>query len=684
MSEKTSDRRRAVILTALAVEFQAVRAHLADIREERHEQGNVYDHGTFSSAGQCWDVLIGEIGAGNAGAALEAERAIQFFHPEVMLFVGVAGGCKDVKPGDVVAATKIYGYESGKAEGGFFPRPSIGNSTYRMEQRARAEARKPDWVQRLKGSPPQSVPTAYVGPIAAGEKVVASTRSSIAAFLREHYNDTLAIEMEGYGFLQATRANSPIEALVIRGISDLLDGKREADAAQMQEFAARLASAFAFEILAKFDEVRSIQPKLLHFPKEFPQTWNVPHSYKPFFTGRDHLLKYLHDALFTLDERASVGYPRALSGMAGLGKTQTAVAYAFTYRVHYQSVLWLRAEERTALIADLRKMARLLRPQEENLQDEVTLIATVMEWFRNQSDWLLILDNADDIAMISAFIPLAARGHILLTTRAYATGGWAERIELETLSPADGAVFLLRRSGLLRPHEQPGDIGKEKYALAQEIARLVDGFPLALEQAGAYIEETACRLAEYRDLYQTRGDELRRLRSGPVPDYPEAVATTWNVSLAGVRTTHPAAAELLRCLAFLGTEAIPEELLIRGAPDLGPELAGAADSLQLNAAIGVLLKYSLIQRDEGAPLLTVHRLVQDVQQDEMDADMQRLWAERVVRAVNRIFPNTASADWLRYQMLLPHAQVCLHHIKRWNMTFAEAQQLQQKMAVAML
>jgi nucleoside phosphorylase len=651
MSEKTSDKRRAVMLTALAVEFQAARAHLTDIREERHDQGNVYDRGTFSSAGQSWDVLIGEIGASNAGTALEAERAIQFFHPEVILFVGIAGGCKDVKLGDVVAATKVYGYESGKAESRFFPRPSIGNSTYRMEQRARAEARKPDWLQRLKGNPPQSVPIAYVGPIAAGEKVVASTRSSIAAFLRAHYSDTLAIEMEGYGFLQTTRANSPVEALVIRGISDLLDGKSEADAAQMQEIAAQHASAFAFEILAKFDEVRSIQPKLLRFsfPDAFPDTWNVPHSYKPFFTGRDHVLKYVHEALFTLDERASLGYPRALNGMAGLGKTQTAVAYAFTYRAHYQSVLWLRAEGRASLIADLRKMARLLRLPEENLPDEASLIGTVMEWFRNHSDWLLIFDNADDIAMISAFIPLAARGHILLTTRAQAMGGQAERIDLEKLSPEHGALLLLRRSNMLRPQGQPGDIGKEKYALAQDIAKLIDGFPLALEQAGAYIEETACGLAGYLKLYQTRSDELRRLRSGPVPDYPEAVATTWDVSIDALQTTNPVAAELLQCLAFLGAEAIPEELLIRGAPDLGPTLQSvAADSLRLNTVISVLLQYSLVHRDADASYLTLHRLVQDVQRGAMEAGMQQLWAERVVRAVNRVFPNADSADWSRY------------------------------------
>lgn len=242
----------AVILTALSVEYLAVRDHLTNPQEAIHPQGTIYEQGKFAANGLTWDVGIVEIGAGNPGAALEAERAITYFNPDVILFVGVAGGIKDVALGDVVASTKVYGYESGKAEGTFRPRPEVGLSTYSLEQRARAEARKPDWLQRLPKTP-FPIPKVYVAPIAAGEKVVASIESEVFKFLRSNYGDAIAVEMEGFGFLDAVRANQQVSALVIRGISDLIYNKTDADTKGYQEIAARHASAFTFEILAKFE-----------------------------------------------------------------------------------------------------------------------------------------------------------------------------------------------------------------------------------------------------------------------------------------------------------------------------------------------------------------------------------------------------------------------------------------------
>jgi 5'-methylthioadenosine/S-adenosylhomocysteine nucleosidase len=245
--------RRAVVLTALSLELHAVREQLADLRADLHPAGTVYDVGRLASAGvgADWEVTLVETGAGSLSASLETERAIDHFKPDAVVFVGVAGGLGDVKLGDVVAATKVYGYESGKdtAEG-FRPRPELGLSGHALVQRARAEARSGEWISRVTGQPAPGDVEARVGPIAVGDKVLASTASELVAFLRASYRDALAVEMEGHGMMQAARERN-VDALVVRGISDVIDRRADSDRTDWKLRAARHAAAFAMQVLAR-------------------------------------------------------------------------------------------------------------------------------------------------------------------------------------------------------------------------------------------------------------------------------------------------------------------------------------------------------------------------------------------------------------------------------------------------
>lgn len=242
--------RMAVFLTALEVEFLAVRAHLSCLETERHPSGTVYDVG-FYTTGRCdWRVAVVQTGPGNVGAAIEAERAISRFGPSHLIFVGVAGGIKDVGLGDVVAATKVYGYETGKAEASFRTRTDIGASSYAMVQLAMKVARDQKWQPSVPVSGLKAL--ALVKPIAAGEKVISDTRSAVFRLLRKHFGDAVAVEMEGLGVLKAAHANSEVQVLIVRGISDLINKKAESDAAGWQALASANAAAFAFEVLGAF------------------------------------------------------------------------------------------------------------------------------------------------------------------------------------------------------------------------------------------------------------------------------------------------------------------------------------------------------------------------------------------------------------------------------------------------
>lgn len=213
---------KAVILTAISLEYQAVRCHLINPDELIHPKGNVYETGIFKGEYHDWEIGIIEVGVGNNTCALQTERAINYFNPDVVLFVGIAGGIKDLQLGDVVAAEKAYGYERGKiSSSGFLSRPEVGKSSFEIFERAKAEAKKDTWKLRLPKKDRKKELKAITKPIAAGEKVIAEIRSEVFELLQETYNDTVAVEMEGSGFYTACHANGNIQFLIVRGISDL-------------------------------------------------------------------------------------------------------------------------------------------------------------------------------------------------------------------------------------------------------------------------------------------------------------------------------------------------------------------------------------------------------------------------------------------------------------------------------
>jgi tetratricopeptide (TPR) repeat protein len=420
----------------------------------------------------------------------------------------------------------------------------------------------------------------------------------------------------------------------------------------------------------------SQSPERPAFPGALPAVWNIPYPRNPYFTGREELLRRLAASL-RAGETVGISQPQAVHGLGGVGKTQLALEYVYRYYQDYEAVLWTRADTQEALISGFVIFAALLQLPEQEERDQLKSVQAVKHWLTNSKGWLLLLDNADDLTLVRDFLPPAGRGHTLLTTRAASMGRLAHPIEVDALGVESGALLLLRLTYRIAPNAALEQAEASERAIARSITQELGGLPLALDQAGAYIEETQCSLADYLQLYRTQRAELLKARGGLVPDHPEPVATTWSLSFAQVQARSAGAADLLRVCAFLHPDAIPEEIITEGAIKLGPNVQAVAESpLAFNQAIGVLLSYSLLKRQAEQHLLSMHRLVQAVLKDDMDAPTYRLWAERVVQAVDQALP--AEVDFgpnARYDRCLSHAQECARLIEQEHLTSSAARWL---------
>jgi tetratricopeptide (TPR) repeat protein len=215
----------------------------------------------------------------------------------------------------------------------------------------------------------------------------------------------------------------------------------------------------------------------------------------------------------------------------------------------------------------------------------------------------------------------------------------------------------------------------EEVALALRLVAALDGLPLALDQAGAYLEETGCSLATYLALYQKAPLRLLSARTAEQP-HPASVVRTFGVAYERLLQCHPGAAALAQVCAYLAPEVIPEELITEGAEQLGPAVqALVADPFQYQEAFRELLAYGLIRRQAQAGTVTMHRLVQAVVREQLGEEEQRQWAERVLRLVAAAFPAPEVAAWEQCQRLLPHALVCVGHAERWGFCFPEGARL---------
>lgn len=372
--------------------------------------------------------------------------------------------------------------------------------------------------------------------------------------------------------------------------------------------------------------------------------FNVPFPPKgEQLVGRSEALEQAHRQL-RQNQALNITQTASFHGMGGLGKTQLAVEYAHSYRSDYPNgVIWINADQDiTAQLIKLAEDAHWVSP----LSDQPTKIDIAQHRLRESAGCLLIFDNLEKLEDIRDYLPQPTSGaHVLVTSRLEQPG--FPPIPLELLKPEQGFALLVQVAG-----RQPSSELEQQ--AAQDIVKQLDGLPLALELAGAYLRwRPSVGCAEYLELLRDN------LKAAFPAKLRENSATRHDADLYSTLKVHetlfeeePLLREVLDLLTWSGAAAMHSDLLCAA---LGQEKPSA-----LTNALGLGVSLRLLQKSEDGRY-ALHRLLRQVRREETPLAGRRDWAEQCGRRLGDWFQ--AHRDDFRD---LPAFEAGLDHLQAWQ------------------
>ena len=412
--------------------------------------------------------------------------------------------------------------------------------------------------------------------------------------------------------------------------------------------------------------------------------WSVPYRHNPFFTGREALLEALDQHLHA-EQAVVLAQAVTLHGLGGIGKTQVALEYAYQYGQRYQAVFWIEAETIESLHVSFLRLANTLELPECSQEKQEQIVVAVQRWLSLHPNWLLIWDNVEESERLTPFLPSSPEGKMLFTTRLQMPGAMALSVEIPTLPLEQAVQLLMKRAHLLNINatQEEGEQLKashpDEHRSATELSELLDGLPLALDQAGAYLEETGCSITDYLLHFRQQRKRVLQRRGSHAGIHPASVVTTLALAIKRVEQMHPLATDFLQVCAFLYPENIPEEIFTTGAAALGQawEELGS-DPYQFDLLLAAVRSASLIRRDAKTHTLSLHRLVQAMLQDQMEQSEARLWKEHVICVLNAVLPDGKFENWGIYERSVVQARAAVVLVQEENIARDEAGMLLHK------
>ncbi|MFD9587262.1 tetratricopeptide repeat protein [Streptomyces sp. NPDC059980] len=389
--------------------------------------------------------------------------------------------------------------------------------------------------------------------------------------------------------------------------------------------------------------------------------------------GRDALLGRVEAGLSASGAR----FVQVLCGLGGSGKTTVALELVSRRLARAERVWWVDARQETTLEAGLRAVARQAGASEDELRsgDTVDLLWSCLAQY--EQPWLLVVDNADDPAVLDGpgklsegtgwiRLPAAGCGSVLVTTRDSTRQTWGGACVLHPVHPltgedvTDAARILCDHAG-----EAAGS-----WEDARHLAQRLGGLPLALRLAGTYLADANAVPTPYREPdapVDFRSYQAALDRGIEHVDRDNVIAQTWAMSLKLLEQRGlPLARPLLRLIATFADAPLPYTLLLTPGT-----LADAGELAQLDgpgvwSLLTALAGLGLVDLQPTTgykvlPALRVHPLVRDASLDHaaLSAAVQAVHSAAFAEETG--IPEEPEY-WEHWALLQPHALDLFHRV----------------------